>query len=113
MIRTSMLVKGPLKNDLKINIDFIFGLPGENEEDIKLTIGMMKELSNKGARVHAHSFIPLPQTPFAMAPVTRIKDDYKKEITSLISKGSAFGEWKKQERLAIKIAEYLKTKKLK
>ena len=102
-----------LKNDLKINVDFIFGLPGENEEDIKLTIGMMKELSNKGARVHAHSFIPLPQTPFAMAPVTRIKDDYKKEITSLISKGSAFGEWKKQERLAIKIADYLKNKKMK
>ena len=102
-----------LKNDLKINIDYIFGLPGENEEDIKLTIGMMKELSNKGARVHAHSFIPLPQTPFAMASVTRIKDIYKKEIKSLISKGSAFGEWKKQERLAIKIAEYLKTKKLK
>lgn len=102
-----------LRNDLKINVDFIFGLPGEDEEDVKLTIGMMKELSNRGARVHAHSFIPLPQTPFAKASVTRIKDVYKKEITSLISKGSAFGEWKKQERLAIKIAEYLKTKKLK
>jgi len=101
-----------LKNDLKINVDFIFGLPGESEEDVKLTIGMMKELSNKGARIHAHSFIPLPQTPFSNAQVTRIKDVYKKEITSLISKGSAFGDWKKQERLAIKIAEYLKNRKL-
>ena len=101
-----------LKNDLKINVDFIFGLPGESEEDIKLTIGMMKELSNKGARIHAHSFIPLPQTPFSNAQVTRIKDVYKKEIKSLISKGSAFGDWEKQERLAIKIAEYLKNRKL-
>lgn len=101
-----------LKNDLKINVDFIFGLPGESEEDVKLTIGMMKELSNRGARVHAHSFIPLPQTPFSKAPVTRIKDVYKKEIKSLISKGSAFGDWKKQEKLAIKIAEYLKNRKL-
>jgi len=101
-----------LKNDLKINVDFIFGLPGESEEDVKLTIGMMKELSNKGARIHAHSFIPLPQTPFSNAQVTRIKDVYKKEITSLISKGSAFGDWKKQEKLAIKIAEYLKNRKL-
>ncbi|NVM36233.1 MAG: TIGR04013 family B12-binding domain/radical SAM domain-containing protein [Candidatus Lokiarchaeota archaeon] len=102
-----------LRCDLKINVDFIFGLPGESEEDVKLTIGMMKELSNKGARVHAHSFIPLPQTPFSKAQVTRIKDVYKKEIKSLISKGSAFGDWMKQERLAIKIAEYMKNRKLK
>ncbi len=101
-----------LKYNLKINVDFIFGLPGESEEDVKLTIDMMKELSNKGARVHAHSFIPLPQTPFSNAQVTKIKDVYKKEIISLISKGSAFGVWKKQERLAIKIAEYLMKKKL-
>ncbi|MEE9379136.1 MAG: TIGR04013 family B12-binding domain/radical SAM domain-containing protein [Candidatus Lokiarchaeia archaeon] len=101
-----------LKNDLKINVDFIFGLPGEREEDIKLTMGMMKELSTKGARIHAHSFIPLPQTPFSNAQVTRIEEVYKKEIKSLISKGSAFGDWEKQERLAIKIAGYLKNRKL-
>ena len=99
--------------DLTLRYDLkIFGLPGESEEDIKLTIGMMKELSNKGARIHAHSFIPLPQTPFSNVQVTRIKDIYKKEIKSLISKGSAFGDWEKQERLAIKIAEYLKNMKL-
>ncbi len=101
-----------LKNNLKVNVDFIFGLPGEEEEDINLTISMMRELSNKDARVHAHSFIPLPQTPFAKAPVNRIKDLYKKEITKLISKGFAFGDWKKQEKLAIKIAKYMKTMKL-
>ena len=94
-------------------MDFIFGLPGENDEDIKLTIQMIKDLSNKGARVHAHSFIPLPQTPFARKPVKRIKEIYKKEIKSLISKGLAFGDWKKQEILAIKIAKYFKKMKLK
>ena len=31
-----------IKNKLKINVDFIFGLPGEKEEDIILTINMMK-----------------------------------------------------------------------
>ncbi len=101
-----------LENNLKINVDFIFGLPGENQEDMKHTISMMRELSNKGARVHAHSFIPLPQTPFAKAPVNKVKDLYKKEITKLISKGFAFGDWKKQEKLAIKIAKYMKTMKL-
>ncbi len=102
-----------LKNNLKINLDFIFGLPGENEEDMNLTIEMMKSLSSMGARIHAHSFIPLPQTPFEKKSVSRIKDHYKKEIISLISKGNAFGDWKRQESVAIKIANYIKTKKLK
>ncbi|MFX0022868.1 MAG: TIGR04013 family B12-binding domain/radical SAM domain-containing protein [Candidatus Hermodarchaeota archaeon] len=101
-----------LENKLKVNVDFIFGLPGETEEDINLTISMMRELTNNDVRVHAHSFIPLPQTPFAKAPVNRLKDLYKKEITKLISKGFAFGDWKKQEKLAIKIAKYMKSMKL-
>ncbi|MFX1379255.1 MAG: TIGR04013 family B12-binding domain/radical SAM domain-containing protein [Promethearchaeota archaeon] len=101
-----------LDNNLNINVDFIFGLPGENNEDVKYTISMMRELSNKGAKVHAHSFIPLPQTPFAKVPVNKIKDLYKKEIIKLISKGFAFGDWRRQEKMAIKIAKYIKTKKL-
>lgn len=97
-----------LKSNLKINVDFIFGLPEENEEDIKLTIQMMKDLATKGARIHAHSFIPLPQTPYANATVKKIRDLYKKEIKLLTSKGFAFGDWQKQERLAMKIANYMK-----
>jgi B12-binding domain/radical SAM domain protein len=96
-----------IKKGLKINVDFIFGLPGENDEDIKLTIQMMKDLSSKGARVHAHSFIPLPQTPFAKKDVNKIKESYKKAIKTLISKGSAFGDWKKQEKFALKFKKYL------
>jgi B12-binding domain/radical SAM domain protein len=97
-----------LKNNLKINVDFIFGLPGENDEDIALTIRMMKDLSNRGARVHAHSFIPLPKTPFARKDAIRIKDTYRKVINTLISKGFAFGDWKRQERFAIKYNKHLR-----
>ncbi|MFX1571870.1 MAG: TIGR04013 family B12-binding domain/radical SAM domain-containing protein [Promethearchaeota archaeon] len=101
-------VKLILNSNLKVNVDFIFGLPGESEEDIELTIKMMKDLSELGARIHAHSFIPLPQTPFAKQPVKILNDAYKKAMKNLISKGNAFGDWKKQERMAIKIAHYLK-----
>lgn len=97
-----------LKNKLKINVDFIFGLPGENIEDINLTIEMMKNLSKKGARIHAHSFIPLPQTPFSKKPARRVNKIYKKEIQNLIAKGQAFGSWDNQEKLAVKITRYLK-----
>ncbi|MFW9879468.1 MAG: radical SAM protein, partial [Candidatus Thorarchaeota archaeon] len=96
-----------LRNNLKINVDFIFGLPGEKNEDIKLTVKMMKELSEKGARIHAHSFIPLPQTPFSEEHVKKVSKIYKKEIINLISKGEAFGNWREQEKLAMKIANYL------
>ena len=99
-----------LKNNLKINVDFIFGLPGENFEDIKSTIEMMKNLSKKGARIHAHSFIPLPQTPFFKKPVKRMNKIYKKEIQNLIAKGLAFGNWDTQEKLAIKISKYFRNK---
>ncbi len=97
-----------LKSKLKVNVDFIFGLPGEIEEDIALTIKMMRNLSELGARIHAHSFIPLPQTPFAKQPVKHLNEAYKKAIKNLISKGYAFGDWNKQEKIAFKIAQYLK-----
>ena len=102
-----------LSKNLKANVDFIFGLPGEKEEDVMFTINMMKDLSKKGAKIHTHSFIPLPQTPFAGKDVGRINKDIEKAIMELTSKGFAFGKWKKQERLAIKIGKYLKTGKLK
>jgi B12-binding domain/radical SAM domain protein len=105
-------VKFTLAKNLKANIDFIFGLPGENEEDVKLTIKMMKNLAQMGAKIHTHSFIPLPQTPFAKKDVGKINKELKKAITELTSKGFAFGEWKKQEKLAIKIGKYLKTRKI-
>ena len=102
-----------LEAKIKPNVDFIFGLPKETEEDIILTINLMKELASKGARIHTHSFIPLPQTPFANESVSRISLKIIDEINDLTSKGFAFGNWREQERLAIKIAKYLKTKKLK
>ncbi|MFX0037281.1 MAG: TIGR04013 family B12-binding domain/radical SAM domain-containing protein [Candidatus Hermodarchaeota archaeon] len=96
-----------LKANLNVNLDFIFGLPGEKKEDIELSIKLMKEISNERVRIHTHMFIPLPQTPFAKKPVRYINQTYKKEIEKLISKGFAFGEWRKQEKLAFKIAKYL------
>ena len=89
-------------------VDFIFGLPNESEEDIKLTIGLMDKLTKKGARIHTHAFIPLPQTPFAQKRVKPISEKLKNVINELNSKGLAFGQWKQQEQLAIKISQYLR-----
>jgi len=60
-----------ISSGLKANVDFIFGLPGESHEDILLTIKAMEKLGRIGARIHAHTFMPLPQTAFAKAPAEK------------------------------------------
>jgi len=99
-----------IKNNLKANVDIIFGLPYEEEEDIKLTIKLILDLTKMGAKVHAHTFMPLPQTFFEKMPAGEINNELLKTLNKLIPKGLVFGNWKKQEELGKKIEEYLKTK---
>jgi len=101
-----------LKAKLKANVDFIFGLPNELAEDVKLTINVMEDLVKMGARIHAHSFIPLPMTPFANKPASKLDENILKSLKSSILGSKVFGEWKKQEKIALKIAKYLATRKL-
>jgi B12-binding domain/radical SAM domain protein len=106
-------VKLTIEENLIANVDFIFGLPKETEKDINLTIKLMEDLVKLGARIHTHSFIPLPQTPFMNESPKRIDENIKLYIKKITSMGLAFGDWAKQERLSIKIAKYLKTRKIK
>lgn len=101
------------KAGLKANVDFIFGLPEETEEDINLTIKAMSDLVKMGARIHAHTFIPLPQTPFAKAPAGEINENITKMIKELIPKGIVYGDWNEQKRIGKKIEKYLRTGNLK
>ena len=56
------------KHGYKIIVDFMFGLPGENDADRRETLSVMREVVNMGARIHPHVFVPLPQTAFANEP---------------------------------------------
>lgn len=97
-----------LRSGLIANVDFIFGLPGETEDDIIATIKIMRDLSKMGARIHAHTFIPLPQTPFAKAAAGRIGNRMQIYIDRLVSDGILYGDWLEQERIGKRIAKYLK-----
>ncbi len=99
-------VKLTLKAGLKAKVDFIFGLPGEEKEDIKATIKVMEDLAKMGAIIHAHTFMPLPQTPFAYKKPGKIDPELLKTINKLLGKGLLFGDWKAQEKLAEKIYRY-------
>lgn len=95
------------KAGLAANVDFIFGLPGETKEDVESTLRVIDDLVRLGARIHAHSFIPLPQTGFANEPVLPLNDLLTKKVLKLSSTGLAYGEWLRQRKDAEKIADYI------
>jgi len=101
-------VKLTLEAGLTPNVDFIFNLPNETEEDIDLTIDFMYKISDMGAKIHSHTFMPLPLTRFAYEDVKDVDEKIIKTISKLSSQGLAYGEWKKQEKLAKEISKYLK-----
>jgi len=81
------------------NIDFIFGLPGETEKDAELTIKVIEDLVKLGAKIHAHTFMPLPRTPFAGETPVPLSAKTEKFLRTLCSQGRAFGQWEKQEQI--------------
>ncbi|KAF0126855.1 MAG: radical SAM domain-containing protein [Elusimicrobia bacterium] len=85
---------------IKPVVDFIFGLPDETPADEKATISLIEALLPLGAKIHAHSFMPLPGTPLAASEPPPITPRTRKFIGSLSSTGRAFGPWENQERAA-------------
>ena len=100
-------VENVLNANLRAAVDFIFGLPGEEKEDVELTIGVMKDLIKMGARIHAHTFTPLPQTPFSNKPPGKVGEKLKKITNKFTASGVVFGNWKKQVDIGEKLWKYL------
>lgn len=87
-----------------VDIDFIFGLPGETREDREETLKYIEGLVGRyRVRVHLHAFMPLPGTPFADAPPGRIAPDVRPRIERMLGRGLVYGEWWKQEETATAI----------
>ncbi len=80
----------------RIYVDFIFGLPGEEEADRLATERVIERLSRMGATVHGHAFIPLPGTPLWNRPPQEIGPSTRRLMESL-PPGSHCGRWKQQE----------------
>jgi len=87
------------------DIDLIFGFPFENDEDKKLTLDMIRYLINKGCRIHAHIFMPLPGTPLENYPPGKIDSKTKKVLGDLARRGLLYGSWAMQEKLAIMLSK--------
>ena len=82
-------------------VDLIFGLPGEEAEDVAATLRLMDELVARGAVLHTHTFMPLPGTPLEHAPPGRVDPALYPVLDRLASQGHQIGQWRRQECLAV------------
>jgi B12-binding domain/radical SAM domain protein len=79
------------------HVDFLLGLPGEDDSDVAATLALMDRLVERGAKVHGHTFLPLPGTPFQKAPAGSLTPDVRRRLRNLASKGQLYGQWEQQE----------------
>jgi radical SAM superfamily enzyme YgiQ (UPF0313 family) len=81
-------------------VDFLYGLPGETRQDAQLTIKLANQLADLGARIHNHTFMPLPGTPFRNEKAGQIDNQTRNQIVELTTRGKAYGKWKGQLKIA-------------
>lgn len=82
------------------HVDFLFGLPGEGEAEVEASLSLADELVALGARVHGHTFMPLPGTPLRQAAPGQLAASTRRRLEVLASKGHLYGQWSRQEQLA-------------
>jgi B12-binding domain/radical SAM domain protein len=87
------------------NVDFLFGLPGETEEDVKATMQLADKLTTMGAKIHNHTFMPLPGTPFSQQAPGEIDKTTQRQLVLLTSQGKAYGQWQQQMEIAKQLAQ--------
>ena len=89
------------------HVDFVFGFPGETIEDRQLSLRLMeKMIGEHGAKIHAHTYLPLPGTPLFHEHPSRLDPDTKNELMNWERKKKLDGWWKEQETMAWKIIEW-------
>lgn len=88
----------------RINVDMIFGMPGEDRQDVDDSLRLARELADLGARIHAHTFMPLPGTPWRDAPPGDVDPATISEVDRLAQRGALYGHWQKQRGHAARLA---------
>lgn len=99
-------VRLTLEAGLIATVDFIFGMPGETEQDRKATRHMIRDLAAMGARIHSHTFMPLAGTPWANARPGELDEKTRELLEHLTGIGQHFGQWRKQQSAARAIAGF-------
>jgi len=93
-----------IEEGFQINVDMIFGMPGEDSTDVHESLKLAKELAEAGARIHAHTFMPLPGTPWRDAPPGDVDPATIAEVDRLSRQGALYGHWQRQREHAARLA---------
>jgi len=88
------------------NVDFIFGMPGETEEDRVLTRRLIRDLAAMGARIHSHAFMPLAGTAWAKQRPGRVDKATRSLLYSLSGSHQQYGQWRLQQEVARSVAGF-------
>jgi B12-binding domain/radical SAM domain protein len=96
-------VKICLQEGFRANVDFIFGMPGEDAEDAMASIALAEALASAGARIHGHTFMPLPGTPWRHAKPELVTPEAMRALKRLMSSGKLYGSWQKQQTTALEL----------
>jgi len=97
VVRAVELIRGA---GLEPVVDLIFGLPGETAADRRVTAALAERLVGLGARLHGHTFMPLPGSALGHSPPGRLDPETRQLANLLASRGQLFGKWQTQERIA-------------
>jgi len=81
-------------------VDFIVGLPNETEESQRKSIELMEWIMNKGGKIRAHYFMPLPGTPWSRCKPSPLSPEMKRFLGRMAAKGKIEGSWGKQVELS-------------
>jgi len=95
--------------DLVPIVDFIYGLPGEEESDRRETRAFMQRVADLGAIVHGHVFMPLPGTPMGKAPPAPVDLETRDLLDRLAGVGLQIGKWRAQEQTALRVDAFRRT----
>ncbi|TWH70009.1 B12-binding domain/radical SAM domain protein [Micromonospora olivasterospora] len=93
-----------VEEGFRINVDMIFGMPGEDRADVDASLLLARELADLGARIHAHTFMPLPGTPWRDAPPGDVAPETISEVDRLSQRGALYGHWQRQRDHAARLA---------
>lgn len=85
---------------LRPDVDLLLGLPGETGDDRLASLQLARRLVARGARLHSHSFMPLPGTPLRGEEPAAIEPSIEQELSRLESAGDMYGQWRKQQGIA-------------
>lgn len=97
-------VKLCTERKIKTNIDFIFGLPGETEQETNETFRFIDNLLKLGkdVKIHAHYFMPLPGTAYSQKEPAW-NESVRKKMNLYVSKGFIYGPWINHEKRALNL----------